>query len=133
MTRINCVSVDELCNQHLFAEWREMPRVVSSLHKSMHRKNKPFTLDEIPDRYCLGPGHVKFFYDKFQYLYKRYNIINNELIARGYDLSEYSAHVFLNTPTYLFNDWKPDTDDLELNRARIRDRMPKKPQWGKIK
>lgn len=131
MTRINVVPVDELCNQHLMAEWREMPRVASALRKSLTRKGRPFSLDEIPKEYVLGSGHVKFFFDKFKFLYERHRVITMELINRGYKLS-YNSDVLRNIPRQFYNDWKPKGRDKSLNRARIAKRMPKNPRWGSI-
>lgn len=129
MTRINCVPVQELCNKHLFAEWREMPRLVGNLEKSLNRKTKPFSMDEIPPNYILGTGHVKFFYDKFKYLANRHIDLTRELILRGYELNIYDGHYFTDVPKQFFNDWKPSQNDIELNRQRIKDRMPKNPKW----
>lgn len=121
MTRINVVPVEELCNQHLFAEWREMPRVVSYLKKA---KNK-----DIPPKYVLGQGHVRFFYDKFFWLYKRHRQLTMELINRGYKLSCTDSDIFLVVDEENFKDWNPTQDDMVLNRMRLLDRMPDKPLW----
>ena len=61
MTRINVVPPAELCNKHLLAEYRELPRVFGLA--------KP--VDDAPSAYVLGKGHVRFFYDKLGYLAKR--------------------------------------------------------------
>lgn len=50
MTRINVVPVFELSDQHLMAEYRELPRVI---------KQKINTTDA-PRLYKLGLGHVKW-------------------------------------------------------------------------
>lgn len=100
MTRINVVPVQELCNQHLFAEWREMPRLRNNLQQSLNRK-VPFNVNEIPPEYVLGKGHVKFFYDKFKYLHIRHIEITTELIKRGYKLSQKDSHIF----SYVSNMW----------------------------
>lgn len=132
MTRINCVPVQELCNKHLFAEFREMPRLVANLNQSLNRKSKPFSMSEIPSQYKLGSGHVKFFYDKFAYLNNRYNDLKNELLLRGFNISSYNALHFKSVPSIYFNDWKPTERDMELNRARIKERMPVNAKWSKI-
>lgn len=130
MTRINCVPVQELCNKHLFAEWREMPRLVGNLDKSLNRKSKPFSLSEIPANYKLGSGHVKFFYNKFEYLHKRHIQLTNELIKRGYNLSTLDSSNFTNVPKNFYKTWEPSIIDLELNRQRIKDRLPNKPKYN---
>jgi deoxyribonuclease (pyrimidine dimer) len=130
MTRINVVPVNELCNQHMFAEWREMPRLVGNLKQSLSRK-KPFSMDEISPSYILGTGHVKFFYDKFQFLYNRHVELTKALIDKGYDIQP-DSKILKSVDDEWFNDWKPSNVDLKLNRQRIKDRMPENPRWGKV-
>jgi deoxyribonuclease (pyrimidine dimer) len=67
MTRINVVAPRDLTDQHLLAEYRELPRVFT-LAQAWLDRGKPGAL---PERYALGTGHVKFFYDKTDYLAKR--------------------------------------------------------------
>lgn len=129
MTRINVVPVQELCNQHLMAEHREMPRLVANLNSALTRKSKPFNLSEIAPEYLLGQGHVKFFFDKFKYLHRRHIEITAELIKRGYNLSNTDSSIFTTVHPRWYNDYKPTPEALELNRARIKDRMPVTPRW----
>jgi deoxyribonuclease (pyrimidine dimer) len=129
MTRINVVPVEELCNKHLLAEWREMPRLAGYLKRSLNRKGKPFNKDEIPRSYLLGQGHVKFFYDKFLFLYKRHRQLTDELISRGFEL-KYNSDKLRSVPKEYYNDWKPTKEDRFVNRMRIARRMPKIAVWG---
>lgn len=122
MTRINCVPPEELVDKHLFAEWREMPRLVGNLHKSLNRK-KPFCESEIPPKYVLGEGHVKFFYNKFKWLHKRHAIITKLLLEKDYKLSNTDSAIFAQVPPIYYKDWEPNAADMELNRGRIRDRL----------
>lgn len=130
MTRINVVPVHELCNKHLFAEWREMPRVVSSLRKSLNRKSKAFDMSEIPPEYVLGKGHVKFFFDKMQYLHNRHKELTDELLKRGYRINTVDSSIFQLVDDKWYNGYSPSVKDMELNRERIKDRMPRKPVWS---
>lgn len=50
MTRINLVPVEELADQHLLAEYRELPRCL----------NKPTRSPSDFPVYVLGKGHVKW-------------------------------------------------------------------------
>lgn len=125
MTRINIIPVSELSNQHLFAEWREMPRLVGNLQKSLNRKNLPFKDSEIPSLYTLGKGHVKFFYDKFKYLHDRHKEITKELIKRNYKLSISDSDCFKNVPSKYYNDYTPTNFEMDLNRARITENIKK--------
>lgn len=129
MTRINIVPVSELCNKHLFAEWREIPRVISSLEKSLNRKNKKFDMMEIPPSYVLGKGHVKFFFNKLTYVINRYDLLSKELLIRNYNISIRKLTIPKEIPLCFINDWKPSQNELEINRKRIKERLPKNPKW----
>lgn len=111
------------------AEYREMPRLVSNLHSALNRKSKPFDISEIPPEYLLGPGHVKFFFDKFKYLHLRHIQITNELLRRGYTLSNTDSSIFQTIDSKRYNDYTPTYEALKLNRDRIRNRMPSNPKW----
>ena len=64
MTRINVgIPPAELINQHLIAEHREIKRIPNCIAKGK------YNMDNIPRRFKLGKGHVKFFYDKLEYLF----------------------------------------------------------------
>jgi hypothetical protein len=86
MTRINCsVPVKCLTDEHLLAEHREIIRMPRLAKYSMYQ------LPTIPDKFCLGRGHVLFFADKAEYICKRYSAIHAECLARGYNVQDYSA------------------------------------------
>lgn len=123
MTRINCVPPEELTNKHLFAEWREMPRLVKNLETSLNRKTKPFSQDEIPESYTLGKGHVKFFYNKFKWLHERHRHITQLLLDRNYSLSHTDSDVFTRVPEEYYNDWSPTETAMQINRERIKERL----------
>jgi deoxyribonuclease (pyrimidine dimer) len=125
MTRINVVPVQELCNKHLFAEWRELPRINKYIKKSLNSKK---TI-EIPPEYVLGTGHVKFFYNKLGYIVSRYEELTKELLKRNYNIETRPLVLDFMTNQY-WNDWAPSDKDMELNRQRIKDRMPKNPKWS---
>lgn len=128
MTRINVVPPEELCNKHLFAEWRELPRIYTAVNK----KDGIVDFTKIPSKYVLGTGHVLFFYDKIKYLEKRYFDLTIELTKRGYNLSFFREFEFtfpLERFAKIYNDYTPTQEAIELNRARIKDRMPSNPKW----
>lgn len=125
MTRINVVPVKELTNKHLFAEWREMPRLVKNLDKSLNRKSGQFCISEIPPEYVLGKGHVKFFYDKFEFLHKRHIELTNELLNRGYNLGNLDSAIFKTVDKEWYGDYIPTEEAMKLNRERIKIRLTK--------
>lgn len=50
MTRINVIPVEELSDQHLIAEYRELPRVLK----------QNININDAPETYKLETGHVKW-------------------------------------------------------------------------
>ena len=83
MTRINIIPVEELHDQHLIAEYREITMVPAALNRTLKSK-KGLDKTKISRNYTLNKGHVYFFYDKGEYLDKRYNQITQEMKRRGF-------------------------------------------------
>lgn len=111
MTRINCVPPSELTDQHLLAEYRELPRVF--------RLARPDA--DIPSSYCMGKGHVTFFYDKLYWCYIRQHAVYREMKRRGFKPRYHPNNLLphkIDNPV-LWNDWKPTSEALAINRARI--------------
>ena len=137
MTRLNLVPPDELSDQHLFAEWREIKMVPRSLARSLRARGALGVLKTIPSRFLLGTGHVSFFYDKAVYLRKRYEILTRELLDRGYDLDPDAqldkTGVFRDLPRYFHNDYEPDEEALAVARDRIRSRLAARQGWYKYR
>ena len=127
MTRINIVHPSELTDQHLIAEYREIFMVGSSLQRSLKSKN--WNPKDIPIKFTLNTGHVKFFYDKGKYLSKRYDELRIEMKARG--MTPDITRVFKREqwPDELWNDWTPSLEDYKLIRHRIEERINMKPNW----
>jgi hypothetical protein len=65
MTRINVVPAEDLTDQHLMAEYRELPMVLAAARRS---KSEGY---EASHAYTLNKGHVKFFYSKKRWLISR--------------------------------------------------------------
>jgi deoxyribonuclease (pyrimidine dimer) len=122
MTRINVVDPKELSRQHLVAEYREITRLPGNLNTWINRKSKPPSFDEIPVEYKLGTGHVKFFYNKFKYLEKRFEAIIDEMLARGYNPNFTDSSIFKRVDKLYYNDYTPTEEALAINRARIKKR-----------
>ena len=129
MTRINLVAPSELSDQHLVAEYREIFMVGSSLQRSLKSKNWEKTLANIPKKYTLNKGHVTFFYNKGKYLYKRYELLIKEMKNRGMNPDSDRKFKTEQWPKELFNDWKPEPDDYNIIRARIKEKIEMKPDW----
>jgi deoxyribonuclease (pyrimidine dimer) len=138
MTRINLVPPEELMDQHLFAEFREIKMIPKSLRRSLLASEKR---DEdlydfwkrIPKEYTLNKGHVSFFYDKGAYLADRYNVLRHELRRRGYKFDENALMdpkcVFASLDHNFNNHYIPSEHALALVRARIAERISQRPNW----
>lgn len=122
MTRINVVPPSELSTKHLVAEYREITRLPGNLKTSLNRKSKPFELKEIPPEYTLGKGHVKFFFNKMQYLKKRFESLVTEMLLRGYNPTYRDSSIFVVDDERFYNDYDPTPEAIEINRARIKER-----------
>lgn len=122
MTRINVVPPTELSTKHLVAEYREITRLPGNLKTSLTRKTKPFDLKEIPTEYTLGTGHVKFFYNKMQYLKNRFENLVTEMLLRGYNPTYRDSSIFDVDDERFNNDYVPTEQAIEINRIRIKER-----------
>ena len=116
MTRINVgIPPADLVNQHLIAEHREIKRIPNCIAKGK------YNMDGIPDKFKLGTGHVKFFYNKLLYLKNRYTSLYNECIKRGFNVQNY-IDAWDNVPQKLMNDYKVENNDIRIIRERINER-----------
>ena len=119
MTRINVgIPPAELVNQHLIAEHREIKRIPNCIAKGKYK------MEGIPDRFKLGSGHVKFFYNKLLYLKNRYISLYSECKKRGFNVQNYIG-AWDNVPDELMNDYKPTDFDREIIRERINEKLNK--------
>ena len=131
MTRINLVPPEELSDQHLVAEYREIFMIGSSLQRSLRSPNWKNTKESIPKQFTLNKGHVKFFYDKGKYLSERYDELIKEMKRRK--MSPDPLRIFKKEqwPDELFNSWKANDYDLKVIRKRITTKINLKPDWYK--
>lgn len=123
MTRVNVVPVEALCNKHLLAEFREITRIPNAVAKGK------FCMTNQPADYKLGEGHVKFFYNKLDFLHKRYIQLLIECEHRGFSVN-YVWPVKLDSGyEALWLDYKPSARALASNKKRIIERLPAKAVW----
>lgn len=125
MTRINGqIPVAYLSDEHLRAEYYELPRICS-LYRQRALKNHKF--DDIPKSFSLGSGHVKFFYDKGQFLVDRWQSISHELRQRGFDID--TAETFKKFGVFRhehMNSWYVNGLVRKIVDDEIRDRIADK-------
>ena len=113
MTRINVVPVWELSDQHLIAEYHELPRVLK----------QNINITDAPDKYCLGKGHMKWAKRFGLFTSCRYGQILAEMEYRGFK-TNYGMIMDCNEESY-----RPTQEDIELNRNRLREKYQLKPNW----
>lgn len=124
MTRINVIPVEELTDQHLMAEYRELPMVPAAARRSKPDNYKP------TDKYTLNKGHVTFFYNKKEYLLNRWLDLIEELYKRGFNIDPSSRIVHWQAlDKFPQEQWAPDQHALSVNKQRIEERINQKPQW----
>lgn len=117
MTRINCgIPPSELSDKHLIAEHREIKRIPNCISRGKYNMNGQ------PKVFTLGTGHVKFFYDKLEYLLDRYMQLYSECKARGFNVQNYKR-AWDNVPKELMNNYNPTLKDVEIVKTRIAKRL----------
>ena len=125
MTRINIgIPPANLTDQHLLAELRELPRIPNKVKKYL-KENRLDLLQNIPEQFTLGTGHVRFFYNKLMYIYNRYPNLHHEYIKRGFYIDYYDdLFVFGNVNRYkYFSNYTVQQKDIQLIKSRIATRI----------
>lgn len=119
MTRVNsAIPVRLLCDELLLAEHREIKRLPKVLEKSLRSRR----LFKVPETFVLGPGHVKFFMDKMEFIKQRYVEIYNECVSRGFAIQDYSSS-FDHIPPEYMNAYEPTSQEHDLLIDRISTRI----------
>ncbi len=129
MTRINVgIKPQQLTDEHLRAEYREIQRLPSCYRKAVASGS----INRIPDKPCLGKGHILFFLDKFFYTRKRHTQLYYELCDRDFLNAAFSGiEAFDDTEVKsdeLWKDYTPTPEDTELLKARIIERITNSPK-----
>ena len=125
MTRINLIPTKELSDQHLLAEYRELPRVIK----------QDLNVSDAPRNYTLGKGHMKWGRLHIQFLLDRYFELCNEMKYRGFKVNyphqQLLLYVYANVNIQLLNQYQPTKEDIEVSRNRIIEKLNMKPSWYK--
>ena len=125
MTRLNCVPVATLSDQHLVAEYRELPRIIgaATLFFVNHGKDADPLADAPksipPEQYRLGVTHMKFFYKKLLWLQTRFSQLVKEMKYRGFHVTFHSLPE-VNLPANFWNEWTPTEEDIALCQSRLK-------------
>ena len=134
MTRINsAISPKSLTDQHLLAELRELPRIFTAV---LNRVNTNKKFNDIPSKFTLGSGHVKFFYNKCKFLDERHKSLRQEYFERYNKEYNFDYLRISGIPDYLYGDHIPTPEEKNLLVDRISTRISNSNQipryYGKI-
>lgn len=129
MTRINLLHPSHLTKRHLIAEWKEITQI---LHLVKKRVDENHPMNDLPPKYTLNGGHIKFFMNKGKYIHDRFLSLADELIARqvNIDYNNFLSRLNRIRGAYspaLFNDYQPDKEAYQILIDRIASRILQKP------
>lgn len=106
MTRINVgIHPDELCDQHLLAEFKELPRAFRP------HKGKP------PEHFTLGTGHVTWCSQYPGMLADRFLLLVDEMKRRGFRPKKEQP------PLWAINGARPDPSEYSRARKLLKERI----------
>ena len=130
MTRINSyIKPKKLTDAHLIAEIKEINQLCGCYKKSLNSKNG---ICNIPDKFTLNTGHVKFYYTRMEYLFNRFYELKEEALLRNFNITvEFQIK---DIQEEHFNDWTPNEEQERIKsilHERITDRL--KSQKSKIR
>lgn len=134
MTRVNIIPVQELTDQHLFAEYREITRLFALVKQACDKYPINTVLKKVVPTYRLSTGHVVFFYDKLDFIERRYFELKDEVLKRGFnitlkdDITEFRQII----DKRFYNDFTPNKNDMAINIERLIEKINAKPNWYKI-
>lgn len=117
---------EELPDKLLLAELREIKRIPNVIRQGKYNPTG------IPEQFTLGPGHVKFFYNKLEYLLNRYTSLREEALARGFNVSDWSA-AWEGVPTQLMNDYVETERDRQILLQRIAEKGFELRKWSDLR
>lgn len=119
MTRINTVDVRHLSPDHIKGEKKEITRVFGLVRKAQARDVSPEHLNG-PKHYVLGTGHVKFFYDKLEWVWNRYLALAGEMTRRGYNPTIIPKESLMEgIDKHWWNDYSVTYADTLISRFRL--------------
>lgn len=123
MTRVNAhIPPYVLSDQHLMAEHREIVRLAKQSHTYWTWSKR----EPLPESFRMGTGHVRYFFDKIDYIADRYTLLYEECLARGFNVQDYSE-AFANPHPNAVGNYKPNAETIKTTQsiifARLFDRL----------
>lgn len=123
MTRINLVEPRKLTDQHLLAEYRELPRVFWLVRKKIQENKEVIHWN----KFTMWTWHVIFFYNKLLFLEKRFKSLVLECEKRGFNI-KYSNYDISDIPDEFKKDYIPNTTDIKISKERLNTKIIEK-KW----
>lgn len=119
-TRINSTLVENLTDEHLLAEHREIKRLPHCFYKIIQSGS----IYRILDKFTLGKDHVTLFLNKIAFCLDRYSRIYDECVARGFNVKNFAENweEIKNIPNY-FKRYEPTIEEKEFLLERISTRI----------
>lgn len=122
MTRINVVPVKELSDQHLIAEYHELPRVIK----------QNINTENAPEQYKLGEGHVRWARAHAGYCMTRYVELVWEMKHRGFKVNHTPGaldKLYFKLPEKLHKFYDVTKADIAVNRERLIEKYKIQPSY----
>jgi deoxyribonuclease (pyrimidine dimer) len=121
------VNPEYLADQHLIAEYRELPMILGSL-----RCNKWVIKSAIPKKFKLNKGHMNFLKEKLLYIQRRHEAVKKEMTYRKFKCDALSIDLE-HVPIEFCNDWNPNINDSLIIRERIIFKLENKPDYWRFR
>lgn len=120
MTRINLgIDPRNLTDEHLLAEHREIKRIPSCYVKA----KASGSINRIPEKFCLGRGHVLFFINKPYITLPRYQNLLSECKRRGFNVQDYSTNWDIYPNILPLELYQPTEEDKAIIIHRITEKI----------
>lgn len=136
MTRINAgLNPKYFTDEQLLAEHREIKRIPWFLSRALYNSCEQTILNSIPKKFSLQEGHIKFFYDKQTFLLRRYKLIYNECLSRGFNVTDLSGSwdKVISLDDRFWQDWEPShQDNVQVARRMQKKILISNKQWFHI-
>ena len=101
--------------------------VPASLRRSLKTRTPESIRKRIPPNFTLNRGHVLFFYDKLDFLIKRFNRLADEMERRGYSPDRNRVTAFDGFDKQWYGSWESTNRDDDIVIERINFRISQKP------
>lgn len=125
MTRVNLVPPSTLCDQHLLGEYHEICRIPQGVITGRLKVSYP----DRPEFYTRGPGHMKFFTNKCQFIHERFLLVVSECLKRGFVVTGRFPDTTKLYELGCYWTWQPSPYEIGVSKDWLQSKMPPDPRW----